>query len=84
MADVPKEEPEETEEGGGEDVEAEAKVEFKPLIEVVISRVPLAPMPAVSFHFATLRHARAIRRARSHAAGLAVMGLSACGCSCLI
>lgn len=34
MADAPKEEPEETEEGGGEDVEAEAKVEFKPLIEV--------------------------------------------------
>ena len=35
MADDPKE-PEDTEEGGaGEDVEAEANVEFKPLIEVM-------------------------------------------------
>jgi len=33
MADDPKE-PEETEEAGGEDVEAEANVEFKPLIDV--------------------------------------------------
>ena len=40
MADVPKEEPEETEEGGGEDVEAEAKVEFKPLIEVAKTSLP--------------------------------------------
>lgn len=83
MADVPKEEPEETEEGGGEDVEAEAKVEFKPLIEVVISRVPLAPMPTVGFHLRRFAM-RARRSARSSAAGLAVMGLSACGCSCLI
>jgi hypothetical protein len=48
MADDGKEPEDTTEEGGGEDVEAEANVEFKPLIEV--PSCPLSLDGFAAFH----------------------------------
>ena len=81
MADGPKEEPEETEEGGGEDVEAEAKVEFKPLIEVPTPPAATCPPPPAP-SFAALRRAPPCERALASRCGAEGGALSAFARSC--